>query len=470
MEGRTAKQVWQAALGELQLEVTPANFDTWLKDTVGLECQPHAFIIGVPSDFSIHWLKERFHSLIRRTLIGITGHDLEVRFQLHQPQVEEAALWPAVTQPHGSGEPQSNPSVEAAVPWKQNNHRSNSTRLNPKYTFDCFIVGSCNRLAHAAAWSVAKSPGRSYNPLFIYGGVGLGKTHLLHAIGHLSQRDDHSVIYVTSEQFTNEFINAIREGSTDDFRNKYRNVDVLLIDDIQFIAGKEQTQEGFFHTFNDLHNANSQIVLSSDRPPKSIRLLEDRLRSRFEWGLIADLQPPDLETRLAILRAKAEEQQAEVSQGVLEFIARRIQKNIRELEGSLNRVMAYARLTRTPLTPELAAQALADLPTTSPRKNFTPEVILDTVGGYFNLNREAMLSARRDKQVAWARQIAMYLMREEMERPLAEIGKEMGGRGHTTVLRACEKVVAEMNAKPELRRTVLEIREHLYSRPDLASP
>ena len=468
MEGRSAKQVWQAALGELQLEVTPANYETWLKDTVGLEYQNHTFVVGAPSDFSIHWLKERFHSLIRRTLMKITGHDLEVRFQLYQPQVE-ATLWPATTWPNPTAKPSSPDPAEPAPNGKQNNHRPNSSRLNPKYTFDSFIVGSCNRLAHAAAWSVAKSPGLTYNPFFVYGGVGLGKTHLLHAIGHLSLHDGHSVIYVTSEQFTNEFINAIREGTTEEFRNKYRNVDVLLIDDIQFIAGKEQTQEGFFHTFNDLHNANRQIVLSSDRHPKSMRLLEDRLRSRFEWGLIADIQPPDLETRLAILKAKAEEHQTEVPQPVLDFIARRIQKNIRELEGSLNRVIAYARLTRSPLSPELAAQALADLPTTSPRKNFTPEVILDTVSRYFNLSRETILSTRRDKQVALARQIAMYLMREETQRPLAGIGKEFGGRGHTTVLRACEKVAAEMNAKPELRRTVLEITETLYSRPDLSS-
>ena len=316
MKTRPAADIWQAALEELQVKVSPANYQTWLKNTVGLNYFDNCFTVGVPSSFVTESLEKRLHPLIEKTLTGITGKPLKVQFQVHLGNGDEELAPPV-------------PSSPSSPNYKQ---RTGAPKLNRRYTFSSFIVGSSNRLAHAAALGVAENPGNSYNPLFVYSGVGLGKTHLLHAIGWVALKSCPRVMYVTAEQFTNEFISAIRERRSEDFRNKYRSADVLLLDDIQFIAGKEQTQEGLFHTFNDLHTNNSQIVISCDRPPKSLTLLEDRLRSRFEWGLIVDMQPPDIETRIAILQTKAEDQKTSVPPEVLEFIARRIQKNIRELE------------------------------------------------------------------------------------------------------------------------------------------
>ncbi len=435
---RSAKEIWEAALGELELQVTKANYRTWLKDTVGLSYQEDQFVVGVPNTFAIEWLEKRLYHLIRKTLAGILGHPIEVQFQVYHPQQ---------IQPSQIGKGQS----------------EGRFYFNPKYTFSSFIVGSSNRLAHAAALGVAENPGTVYNPLFIYGGVGLGKTHLLHAIGHLVQQKAKPVVYVTAEQFTNEFIASIREQSTENFRNKYRSVDVLLIDDIHFIAGKEQTQECLFHTFNDLHNANRQIVLSSDRPPKALPLLEERLRSRFEWGLIVDIQPPDFETRLAILQAKAAEQNVSLPFDVLQLIARRIQKNIRELEGALNRVLAYAKLTKAAITPELAAEALKEITAEESKRTLTPQLIINTVADYFKLDPNALRGKRRDKPIALARQIAMYLMREEMECSWTEIGAELGGRDHSTVLHGYDKIASEIEISNALRRDILEIKEILYS-------
>jgi chromosomal replication initiator protein len=435
-------------LGELQSQVTRTNYDTWLRDTVGLRYQGDQFVVGVSSPFAIEWLETRLQSLIKKTLIGITGDGLDVLFEIHQP--EHAIVARAKRGVRASHAPA--------------NRKANLTPFNPKYTFDSFIVGNCNRLAHAAALGVAQKPGGVYNPLFIYGGVGLGKTHLLHAIGHLVSEKKLRVLYVSTEQFTNEFIRGIRERKTEEFRHRYRGVDVLLIDDIHFIIGKEQTQEGFFHTFNDLHNANRQIVITSDRPPKSMPLLEDRLRSRFEWGLIADIQPPDLETRLAILQAKAEEMSVTVPREVQDFIARKVQKSIRELEGSLNRVIAFSRLTRAPITLELGSQALADFPGTTPRRTLTSDFITSKVAKYFGLEKETLEGRRRDKQAALARHIAVYLIREETGRPFAEIGSELGGRDHSSILRAYEKIALEVNTNPQLRRDILEIREALSAK------
>jgi chromosomal replication initiator protein len=310
---------------------------------------------------------------------------------------------------------------------------------------------------------VAEDQGASYNPLFIYGDVGLGKTHLLHAIAHVALSSNLKVVYVSAEQFTNEFINAIRMRKTEEFRNKYRGVDMLLIDDIHFISGKEQTQEGFFHTFNDLHNANRQIAITSDQPPKSMSLLEDRLRSRFEWGLIADIQPPDLETRLAILRSRAEQQGLIISQEVLEFIARRFEQNIRELEGSLNRIAAYARLTRASLTLELAAQALGDGATqATPCPTITPAMVTEVVARCFDIAPEELRGKKREQKIALARQIAMYLMREETHISLAQIGKELGGRDYSTVLHGYRKIVGGVEESPQLRRQLSQAREILH--------
>ena len=448
MKTRPAAEIWKAALDELQAKVSPANYQTWLKNTVGLAYSDNCFTVGVPSSFVTESLEKRLNPLIEKTLVGITGKPVSVQFQVHLGNGDEELAPPV-------------PSSPSSTNYKQ---RPSAPKLNRRYTFATFVVGSSNRLAHAAALGVAENPGNSYNPLFVYSGPGLGKTHLLHAIGWEAIRVRPRVMYVTAEQFTNEFISAIRERRSEDFRNKYRSVDVLLIDDIQFIAGKEQTQEGLFHTFNDLHTGNSQIVISCDRPPKSLTLLEDRLRSRFEWGLIVDMQPPDLETRTAILQMKAEEQKTLVPPEVLNSIARRIQKNIRELEGALNRVLAYARLTQEPLTVELAAQALADISTDSHKRTLTSAVIMNAVATFFNISPDTLQGKRRDKTTSQARQIAMYLLREELQCSWTQIGRELGDRDHSTILHGYHKISDEANSDHGLRRDLLEIRENLYSK------
>lgn len=334
-------------------------------------------------------------------------------------------------------------------------------RLNPRYTFDAFIVGNSNRLAHAASLAVAEAPGESYNPLFLYGGVGLGKTHLLHAIGHRGVHTGLAVLYVSSEQFTNDIVNAIRYRTTEEFRAKYRSVDILLVDDIQFIAGKESTEEEFFHTFNSLHEMSKQIVICSDRPPKAILSLEERLRSRFEWGLIADIQPPDLETRMAILRVKADVLHYRVPDEIISYIAGRVQTNIRELEGCLNRLMAYQQLHRADLTMEVARAAMSSLGNDTRETRLNSNQIAQAVAEYYRISMEAMCGKQRDKHIVMPRQIAMYLIRQETQTSLLEIGQLFGGRDHSTVLHACEKIDREINVNPTLRREIIAIREQL---------
>ncbi|MBV9229032.1 MAG: chromosomal replication initiator protein DnaA [Chloroflexi bacterium] len=353
--------------------------------------------------------------------------------------------------------------LDSLEDW-DNEQRANilmHNRLNPRYTFEAFIVGNSNRLAHAASLAVAEAPGDSYNPLFLYGGVGLGKTHLLHAIGHQGVQTGLAVLYVSSEQFTNEIINAIRYRTTEEFRAKYRSVDILLVDDIQFIAGKESTEEEFFHTFNSLHEMSKQIVICSDRPPKAIVSLEERLRSRFEWGLIADIQPPDLETRMAILRVKADLLRYRVPDDIIAYIAGRVQTNIRELEGCLNRLMAYQQLHRTDLTMDVARAAMSSLGNDSKESHLNSRQIAQAVAEYYHISLEAMCGKQRDKHIVLPRQIAMYLIRQETQASLLEIGQLFGGRDHSTVLHACEKIDREVNLNPTLRREVIAIREQL---------
>jgi chromosomal replication initiator protein len=353
--------------------------------------------------------------------------------------------------------------TDASDEW-DNEQRANilmQNRLNPRYTFDAFIVGNSNRLAHAASLAVAEAPGESYNPLFLYGGVGLGKTHLLHAIGHQGVQTGLAVLYVSSEQFTNEIINAIRYRTTEEFRAKYRSVDILLVDDIQFIAGKESTEEEFFHTFNSLHEMSKQIVICSDRPPKAIVSLEERLRSRFEWGLIADIQPPDLETRMAILRVKADLLHYRVPNDVIAYIAGRVQTNIRELEGCLNRLMAYQQLHRTDLTIDVARAAMTSLGNDSRESNLNIRQIAQAVAEYYHISLGDMCGKQRDKHIVMPRQVAMYLMRQETQVSLFEIGQLFGGRDHSTVLHACEKIDQAVNINPMLRREIVAIREQL---------
>jgi chromosomal replication initiator protein len=334
-------------------------------------------------------------------------------------------------------------------------------RLNARYTFSTFIVGSGNQLAHAASLAVAEAPGHAYNPLFLYGGVGLGKTHLLHAIGHTALENGMTVLYVSSETFTNEMINAIRYRTNEEFRAKYRSADVLLVDDIQFIAGKDSTEEEFFHTFNSLYESNKQIVMCSDRPPKAIVSLEERLRSRFEWGLIADIQPPDLETRVAILRAKADLSQRMVPDDVIQYLASRVQSNIRELEGSLNRLLAFSQLQRMPLSIDTAKAALANLATDARQQRVSIDDVLNAVAEYYRLSLDDLRGKQRDKHIVVPRQVAMYLMRQETEASLLEIGQSLGGRDHSTVLHGCEKIGREVNENTALRKEVLAIRQQI---------
>ncbi|MBI2854034.1 MAG: chromosomal replication initiator protein DnaA [Chloroflexi bacterium] len=445
---KTAQEIWETALGQLEVQVTRSVYDTWLKSTTGISFEGESLAVGVPTPFVAESLETRFYSLVKKAVVNVVGRDVSLEFHVASPRQEPA---PQAAQP-ASKPAGSQFATGSSLIW-----------LNNRYTFETFIVGASNRLAYAAAHAAADNPGNAYNPLFIYGGAGLGKTHLLHAIGHATVLKGCKVLSVSAEQFTNEFINSIRERSTDAFCQKYRSVQVLLIDDIQFIAGKEQTEEGFFHTFNDLHNANRQIVLTCDRHPKNLSLLEDRLRSRFEWGLIADIQPPELETRIAILQAKATSMGLEFPQDSLQFIARRYQRNIRELEGAFNRVVAFAGLTRSPITSDLVTKALEDVSTAGRSvRQVTAQMVIESVCAFFEIPMDALKSKRRDARTALARQVAMYLIRDELHMPLAEIGVNLGGRDHSTVLHACEKIEGGINTNPQLRRQVLDIRAQLH--------
>ncbi len=454
-----AKQVWKAALGELQVSLSPANFETWLRDTQLVDVDDQRFRISVPNGFAKDWLENRYRSLISQTLARIVGYSVQVEFQV------SAAGEPAAADAPSQAAPTSGARTHVRVEPTRVGGEGGATHLNQRYTFSNFIVGSANRLAHAASLSVAERPGHAYNPLFLYGGVGLGKTHLMHAIGNqvMAKFPRKRVVYATSEKFTNEFITSIQQGKIDDFRARYRRIDLLLIDDIQFIADKERTQEEFFHTFNAIHEDGKQIVLSSDRPPKAILTLEERLRSRFEWGLIADLTAPDLETRIAILRAKAEEGAVPITSDVIEFIARKVVSNIRELEGALNRIVAYASMGAMPISIELAQAVLSNVLYNPKKRQVTPERIARAVADYYGVQMDALKGQKRDKAIVMPRQIAMFLMREETDVSLLRIGAELGGRDHSTVLHACDKITRESAANDELRREIAAVRELIYA-------
>jgi len=461
-----AKQVWRAALGELQVSLSPANFETWLKETALVAVDDNRFRVAVPNGFAKDWLETRYRSLISQTLARVVGYSVQVDFEVREGLTAQSA--DETDGPAGGGAlaaPATHVQQVRLEPGRVGGPEGASASLNLRYTFRNFIVGSANRLAHAASLSVAERPGHAYNPLFLYGGVGLGKTHLMHAIGNqvLARFPRKRVVYATSEKFTNEFITSIQQGKVDDFRTRYRRIDLLLIDDIQFIADKERTQEEFFHTFNAIHEDGKQIVLSSDRPPKLIVTLEERLRSRFEWGLIADLTAPDLETRIAILRAKAEEQSVHIGSDVLEFIARKVISNIRELEGALNRIVAYANMGGMPLSIELAQAVLSNVLYNPKRRLVTPERIVQAVSDYYSVELDALKGQKRDRAIVMPRQIAMYLMRAETDVSLLRIGAELGGRDHSTVLHACEKIDRETQENEELRRDLAAVRELIYS-------
>ena len=438
MENRSAEKIWDAALGELQIQVSKPNYRTWLEKTTGLNYQDSQFVVSVPNTFVAEYLDKKQRSLIEKTLISLTSsQDIKVTFQVNGRYKNSS----------GScvGE-----------------RKTVSPRFNPNYVFDSFIIGNCNRLAFAAAQGVAQNPGQIYNPLYIYGGSGLGKTHLLHAIGHLALARDIPVLCVSAEQFTNEFVKAIRERKTDEFQNRYRNIGMLLIDDIHFICGKKQTQECFFNTFNALHNANHQIVITSDKLPKSVSLLDKRLRSRFEWGLMVDVQPPDFETRLKILKTKAKQREVNLTLGVLEFIAQQVQQNVRELEGSLNRVVAYAKLFNTSPTIELATQALDDISSNESKStSINLGLVLEAVADSFQLSPADLQGHKRDKETALARRVTMYLLRQETNCSLAQVGQQLGDRDPSAVTNACKRIAIDITASPYLRRKISDIQERI---------
>lgn len=437
-----ADQAWQAALGQLQMEMPKAAFDTWVRDAEFISYEDGSFIIGLQNAYARDWLQSRLSSTVTRLLTGMMNRSVEVRFVVWQNPVS---------------------TVEPVVVEEPSNELFSSglnSSLNSRYSFDNFVVGANNRLAHAVSLAVAEKPALAYNPLFLYGGVGLGKTHLLQAIGNMCYQAGLQVLYVSSEEFTNDLINAIRSHTTQAFREKYRRIDVLLVDDIQFIAGKESTQEEFFHTFNTLHGQDKQIVITSDRPPKALVTLEERLRSRFEWGMIADIQPPDFETRQAILRTKAERMGRDLPNEMLELIARRVQSNIRELEGALTRVVAFADLSGQPMTAQLVETALVDL---LPRRSEVgTDMIVHEVAQSFGVSVDDLLGRDRSRQIALPRQIAMYLLREEANISLPQIGEALGGRDHTTVMYGCDKIADMLERDDRLRRQVIDIKENLF--------
>ena len=448
MRTPSAREVWRAVLGDLQMQLPRPTFETWLKPTEGVFENGDVFVVEAPTSFAVEWLERRmFHSL-QRTLEKVAGRPMELQLNVRSEgisyAVERAEL------PHGVTPEANQPLFE---------FRS----LNPRYSFESFVVGPSNRLAFSAAQAVAETPGVAYNPLFLYSGAGLGKTHLLQAIGRICAQRGMSVLYVTSEQFTNEFITAIRNRTTEDFRKRYRSVQMLLVDDVQFLSGKEQTHEGFFHTFNDLHNSGNQVVVSSDRPPRALPLMEERLRSRFEWGLIADIQPPDLETRMAILASKADEMHVGLDEPVLELIAKRVQRNVRELEGSLNRMVAHAQLMSVDITLETTERLLNDVAPELSRASIDPQRILSEVAGYFGIEVDDLLSRSRKRTVSVPRQVAMYLLIHEIGLPPTQVGRLLGGRDHSTVIHGAGKVNGEINENSELRHDVQAIKESIFS-------
>ena len=462
-------EIWQLTLSELSKDLNKPSFDTWFNLTKPISIENNILVIEVPNDFTKEWFETRYRDKIIKALKIITSSDHTVSFIIASEFDDSDDLINNTNEDNyysnqgslknGFSDKNHTPSDESI---KKNKLISS---FNPRYTFDTFVVGACNRLSHAASLAVAESPARAYNPLFIYGGVGLGKTHLLHAIGQYSliNHGFSRVFYFSSEKFTNEFINAIRDNKTLEFRNKYRNMDILLIDDIQFLAGKEQTQEEFFHTFNALHDNSRQIIISSDRPPKEIPTLEDRLRSRFEWGLITDLQPPDLETRTAILKKKALSDGIDIPDPVIQYIAEKVITNIRELEGALIRIAAYASLSDTPVTLELTEAALQDIIVTR-QKNITVKSIIQVTADNFGLKTDDILSKKRTQDVALTRQVAMYLCRMLTDLSLPKIGESFGGRDHTTVLHAFKKIDSLITENSDFKNRIELIKNNVLNK------
>ncbi len=444
----TNEQLWQSTLGELELLISKANFTTWFKNTYIESYANDRVVVAVPNAFTKAWLEKKYHEFIVKAIKNIAGQEIkEIIYNVNTSR-------PAPVMVSDVMEIRTENIIHRPV---------NRGALNPYYIFENFIIGKNSELAHAASRAVSENPGGAYNPLFIYGGSGLGKTHLLQAIGHeiLKKTPDKQVLYVTCEKFTNEFIEAISKGKMDKFKNSYRNIDVLLVDDIQFLAGKEGTQEEFFHTFNTLHQANKQIVLTSDRPPKAIPTLEQRLVSRFEWGMLADIMLPDLETRIAILEAKCKDKNYILTKDVINYLASNAQNNIRELEGSLNKIMAWKQLNNQGLDLESVKNILQYNNTPDRSQAITPKKIISVVCKYFDISNEDLVGASRKKQLVFPRQIAMYLMRSETKSSYPNIGQELGGRDHTTAMHAYLKIVAELKTNQTLQHDINSVIQQL---------
>jgi chromosomal replication initiator protein len=433
----SAKEIWQIALGKLQIQVSKANYSTWLSDSQGLSCRDDAFIVGVPNVFVAEWLSKRLYPLVRKTLVDITGKNVDVRFEIHNR--EQPLPSPLVQQTDGG-----------------TSTKATRYRFNPRYTFDNFVVSDSSRLAYAAAVEVAENPGCSYNPLFIHSTTGQGKTHLLHAIGHLTTNNGLQAAYITAEQFANDFVLAVRENQVDRFRSKFRSIHVFLIDDVHFLVDKRQTLQCFFHTFNELYSNNRQIVITADCAPKDMRPFSTKLKSRLEGGLVVELQPPDFETRLNILRAKADQTMTSELEGVLRVVAAKICENVRQLEGALVYLTAQAKLSGAKITPETVNKLVTSMTSKQDIKQ-----LLHTVADFFSVPPEELTNKRRDKKTTLARHVAIYLLREGYNCSLSEIGKELGGRNHATILHGYERIANELGANPYLAHQIAEIRERL---------
>src|SRR3989339_89186 len=459
MEERN-QQLWQSILGEFELSLSKACFTTWFKNTFIIEQEDGRVVIGVPNNFSQAWLKSKYHQQIYNLLQAkIKDRIKEVLYKVqtlkeYENQVEKFKKIIIEEEKKAV-----NSSIKEPITTRNQG-------LNPKYDFTSFVVGKANELAHAAALSVAAKPGLTYDPLFIYGGVGLGKTHLLQAVGNaiLLRAPDTKIIYATCEQFTNDFISAISSGRAERFNNVYRSADVLLIDDIQFLTGKEGTQEAFFHTFNHLHQMDKQIIITSDRPPKAIATLEDRLLSRFEWGMIADVGQPDLETRIAILEAKCKEKQFIIEREIIEYITMNIQNNIRELEGALNKIIAYHQLNKLAPTIENIKKILFSISESSKKSgSVSARQLIEAVTGFYDLSMEEMLGKSREKRLAFPRQVIMFLLREELHCSYPMIGSELGGRDHTTAMHAYDKISGIVQKDEKLRQEINILKQKVYA-------
>ena len=459
-------ELWQAVLGELELTLSKANFTTWFKNTSIASFESDRVVISVPNTFTKAWLEKKYNAAILKSLQTLNGNSslrhivykVDVRPPMKMPAQEsfQVATFGAETQTI---------TREDSLVSAKKMMVGDTMMLNPKYTFETFIVGKGNELAHAAAIAVAQNPGTKYNPLFIYGGVGLGKTHLAQAIGNEVVRRTPSsrILYVTCEKFINEFIQAVKQNRGKEFKDTYRNVDLLLIDDIQFLTGRDGTQEEFFHTFNTLHQNNKQVVLTSDRPPQQIPALEHRLISRFQMGMTADISSPDFETRIAILETKCKERNYELEPDIVRHIATVVQSNVRELEGALNKIIAYHQFKNTKPSLEGAKSLLASFSPSQSKKNVSAKQIINTVSSYFDVSVADMLGKCREKRLAFPRQIIMFLMREEMQSSYPSIGHELGGRDHTTAMHAYSKIRRDVEANPKLRQDLDLIKQRLYS-------